>query len=78
MLMVAALPPADTGLKATVSVQLALAPRLPPQPFVSTKSSAWPVSVMELNVRLAVPLLVTVTDWVADGNQATSGRTGVR
>lgn len=66
MLMVADLPPADTGLKATDSMQMEFGASVEPQPLVSSKSSAWPVSVIELTVRLAPPVFLTVTVCGAD------------
>ena len=60
--MVACFNPDEAGLKETDSVQLALAAKLEPQPFVSTKSSAPPpVNAIELMLRLAPPLFVSFT-----------------
>lgn len=62
MLRLADLDPLETGLKVTETVQLALAARLEPQLVVELKSSdSAPVTAIEVNVKVAVPLLVTVT-----------------
>src|SRR5579863_6846037 len=54
--------PAAVGLKDTLTVQFAEAARLIPQLFVSMKS---PVAARLEIVRPTVPVLVSVTVWVA-------------
>ena len=62
MLRLADLDPLETGLKVTETLQLALAARLEPQVVVELKSSdSPPITAIEVNVNVAVPLLVTVT-----------------
>ena len=65
--MVACFDPDEVGLKETDSVQFALALKLEPQPFVSTKSSASaPANLTEVMLRLALPLFVSFTVWAAE------------
>jgi hypothetical protein len=60
--MLPALAPADTGLKVMETLQLAFAATVDPQVLVSVKSSACPPDrLIELNVTVALPLLVMVT-----------------
>ena len=59
--------PAATGLKATYTVQLALAASVAPQVSRASKSAALaPVSEIEVRVNVDVPELVSVTACAAD------------
>lgn len=58
---------AAAGLKATYTTQLADGASVAPHVFSSSKSAGLvPVSVMEVKVIVAVPLLVSVTAFAAD------------
>ena len=58
--------PAAVGLKATLMVQLAPAARLEVQLLVWAKSPLLvPANAMPLIVRLAFPVLLSVTAWTA-------------
>lgn len=59
--------PAAAGLKATYTVQLALAANVAPQVFKASKSAGLvPVSEIEVKVKVAVPELVSVTACAAE------------
>ena len=54
-------------MKETDRLQLALAAKLEPQPFVSTKSSlSAPANAIEVMLRLALPLFVSFTIWAVE------------